>query len=218
MKFYYNFFFNPGLFGGMILTACLLIAGIVGLVFYILRGIGLGTIARRRGLNHSWLAWLPVGREWVIGSVSDQYQYVVKGEVKNRRKLLLGLSIGTGACSAAAVMAVLFMAVRLMAVEGILSDGAMASIMMGPVMAMLVAGCVSCAAGIVLYVFRQMALYDLYRSCDPHNAVAYLVLAIVFGFLEPIFWMVVRKKDGGMPPRRERPVVEEPVYREPWEN
>lgn len=214
---YYDYYFNPGLFGGIILIAYLTVAMLLGLTFYILRSVGLQTIAKRRGLNHSWLAWLPVGREWIIGSVSDQYQYVVKGENRNKRKLLLGLSIGTGACSAAAAVPLVLMAVRLAAAEGILSDSAMASIMMGPVLTALVMACVSGAMGIVLYVFKQMAMYDLYRSCDPHNAVAYLVLAIVFGVLEPVFLMVLRKKERGMPPRKERPTVEEPVYREPWE-
>jgi hypothetical protein len=47
-----------------------------------------------------------------------------------------------------------------------------------------------------------IALYDLYRSCDPNNAVAYLLLTIFVNWLTPVFLMIVRKKDEGMPPRK----------------
>ena len=58
------------------------------LVCYVLQSYGLYTIANRRGIRNSWLAWVPVGNMWILGSISDQYQYVAKGKVKNRRKLL----------------------------------------------------------------------------------------------------------------------------------
>ena len=65
----------------------------LSVVIYIFHSLGLYTIANRRGIHHSWLAWLPVGNLWLLGSIADQYQYVVKGKIKNRRKVMLGLSI-----------------------------------------------------------------------------------------------------------------------------
>lgn len=66
---------------------------VIGLVAYVLMAVGLYTIAKRRGIRNSWLAWIPVANYWLLGCISDQYQYVAKGQNKSRRKLLLTLSI-----------------------------------------------------------------------------------------------------------------------------
>jgi hypothetical protein len=64
------------------------------------------------------------------------------------------------------------------------------------------------AVTVALCVIRYMALYDVYRSLDPNNAVLYLVLSILFSPTEPFFLFFNREKDLGMPPRK-RPIVEE---------
>ena len=66
---------------------------LLAVVVYVFQSIGLYTIAKRRGIQNPWLAWLPIGSEWIAGSIADQYRYVVKGEVKNKRKTLLILNI-----------------------------------------------------------------------------------------------------------------------------
>ena len=57
------------------------------------------------------------------------------------------------------------------------------------------------AAGLVVY--QYISLYDLYQSCNPGNSVAFLVLSAVFPFLASFFLFADRKKERGMPPRRE---------------
>ena len=79
-------------FAGVLLVFGL-IALVVSLVMVIFQGVGLYTMAKRRGIKHAWLAWIPVGNSWLVGCIADQYRYVAKGEVKNRRKILLALSI-----------------------------------------------------------------------------------------------------------------------------
>ena len=74
------------------LQVCSLLIGMVG---YIFGGIGLYTICRRRCIPNAWMAWVPVLQVWVLGSVSDQYRYVAKGQVKSKRKVLLILEIIT---------------------------------------------------------------------------------------------------------------------------
>lgn len=191
----------------------LILAAIVGIVCYVLRCVAVQHIARRRGLSKPWLVWLPVGTEWIIGSISDQYRYVVKGEVKSKRKILLGLSLTNFLCGVTMLSFLVYLVVRMTVGGQDMSDSAMASIAMAAVLGLEGVGTVASIVGIVLLVFRSMAMYDLYHSCDPNNAVAYLVLGIVFGFLEPIFLMIIRKKDSGMPPRRDVfPERSEPDY------
>ena len=62
---------------------------------YVLTALALYTVARRRGLKNPWLAWIPVADSWLLGSLSDQYRYVVKGEHTHRRAFLLFFRILT---------------------------------------------------------------------------------------------------------------------------
>lgn len=182
------------------------------MVSYVLHSLGLYTIAERRGIRHSWLAWVPGGNIWILGSISDQYQYVAKGKVKNRRKLLLGLAIGLIVVYVGWIVA---MMLSLILSEGIAS-GAAAAVILAVLGALAIV-----ALAILALVYEYMCLYDLYHSCNPGNATAFLVLSILFTVTMPFFVFACRKKDLGMPPRKQpvpQPVIEvvqeEPVTEE----
>lgn len=203
----------------------LLVYGL-SILMYVLRAIGMYSIAKRRGIKSPWMAWVPVVDQYLLGSISDQYHYVVKGENKSKRKALLTLNI---------IMWVLYIAMMAMygvvmfnmvtgAIDG-MSESAMLEVIIGPTIGMLGISLPIIGIAIAIMIIRYMALYDLYQSCSPNNAVLYLVLGIVIGFLEPIFIFVSRKKDDGMPPRKAEPVgyipqqpayqPAEPVYQPP---
>lgn len=158
-------------------------------VKYIFGSLGLYTIADRRAIRHSWLAWLPVGNIWILGNISDQYQYVVKGKIKNRRKLMLGLEI--------ALFAGYFLWLFVMLFNLAVGNELLATLLL------IFGGLAIFAATIWFVVCQYMAYYDLFRSCEPNNAVLYLVLSIVFPVTLPFFVFACRKKDLGMPPRKQ---------------
>lgn len=185
-----------GFLGVFLVLYYLLIIGF-GIVTYIFQSVSLYSIAKRRGIHHSWLAWIPVGEAWLLGSVSDQYQYVAKGRIRNRRRVLLGLNIAMFVLLFVIVAALVAIAVgetAVMEAGGVLIGSSFAIMLLG-YLAMLV-------IAIVLAVFRYVALYDLFASCDPGNEVLYLVLSILFGITLPFFMFACRGKDRGMPPRR----------------
>jgi hypothetical protein len=66
-------------------------------------------------------------------------------------------------------------------------------------------------------VFHYLTVYDLYKSCTKRYSVLYLVLSIVFKFLEPVLLFLCRDKEEGMPPRRvvKPDVAEASADREP---
>jgi len=184
---------------------------ILNIATYVLTSLALYTLAQRRGIRHGWLAWIPVVNCWIIGSLSDQYRYLVKGAIKSKRKSLLVLSILNSALITAAIT---------LAVVTLTS---MAMNFRREVLGLVVAiGCV----GLVLLgisvgrlVVRFMALHDVYNSMDPENGVLFLVLSILFPVTEPFFLFFHRNKDLGMPPRRDA-VRQEPVWQaaqEPWD-
>lgn len=176
--------------------------GLFGIAAYILTSLAIYTVSRRRGLKNAWLAWVPVINCWLLGSLSDQYQYVVKGENKSKRKWLMILNILKAAL-------VLMLVVLCLVTAGALIANHHADIM-GAVVALLALVLPLCAVTIAFCVIRYMALYDVYRSMDPNNAVLYLVLSILFRPTEPFFLFFNREKDLGMPPRKHRFVEEQP--------
>lgn len=179
----------------------------LSLVAYVFSALSLYTIARRRGIGKAWLAWVPLVNVWILGSISDQYRYVVRGEVKNKRKVLLTLRIVSAVLSVAATIRLVVMAVT--AFSGLaqgMAPGVLTSELLGGVLSGLLISIPMAGLGIVALVFEIMALYDVYTSCDPSNNVLYLILSIIPGIntiTQPLFLFLCRDQDAGMPPRRE---------------
>ena len=124
------------------------------ILVYILQSLGLYTIAMRRGIRHPWLAWVPFGIHWILGSIADQYQYVAKGKVKNRRKVLLGLMIAL-----AVLVLVLFGAVIALMVSMINAEFNMSydeSQMILPGILMLVAYLAMMVIAVIITVYEYV--------------------------------------------------------------
>jgi len=179
----------------MVLLGVLAVIALVALVFWVLRAFSLYTIAKRRGIRNAWLSWIPMGDHWILGSLSDQYQHLVEGKIKSRRKILLILSLLSleiGACNGVFS--------GLLTAGVITEEAAGAFVLLSVIPSILGAG-----IGIAALVFYHMCNYDLYRSCDPKNAVAYLVIGIFIPVTEPFFYLVNRRKDRGMARRTAEP-------------
>lgn len=191
---------------------------IISIVSYVLLAIGLYTIAKRRGIKHPWLAWIPVGDAWLLGCISDQYHYVARGEVKSKRKWMLGLSIVVIACAVLMIVVAVSMLVNVINVgletNFVMDDATAMELVLGPVLSILGLCFLVIIPSISLAVLEYIALYDLYASCEPSNKVLYLVLGIFFGIVTPIFVFICRNKDLGMPPRRDQ-MFQQPAWQQP---
>ena len=172
----------------LILLGVLAVVLLVSVIFWIISSLSLQSIARRRGIRNAWLAWVPIGNQWILGSIADQYQHLIQGKITSRRKILLWLGLANFVVSV---------------IGGILSGviGATAQTeeqMMVFSVVNLVSSLGGMALGITVLVFYHMSNYDLYRSCNPKNAVTFLVLGIIFPVTQPFFYLSCRKKDLGM--------------------
>jgi hypothetical protein len=186
------------------------ISSLISVAAYVFSALAIYTIAQRRDIKNPWLAWIPMVNVWILGSISDQYRYVAKGEVKNKRKILLGVNILNFILTWVAVIKMIVTIVGVVVGETYLTDEmeAIRQILVSVAFFAPVA-----ILGIVGFVVEIMALYDLYSSCEPANNVLYLVLSLVPGIntvARPLFLFLCRDKDNGMPPRRET-VVENPA-------
>ena len=185
---------------------------------YVLSSLGLYTIAKRRGISNPWLAWIPVANAWILGSISDQYRYVTKGQIKNKRKTLLIMECVSIVLSVVLVVSMTVSMIGVVAENMNATEEQMISAVLGAMAYILVGSLGLAALAIATMVVRYMAMYDLYTSVNPANNVLFLVLSIIFNVTEPFFIFFNRKKDGGMPPRCDIPIQPQPVIREPWEN
>jgi hypothetical protein len=185
-------------------------SGIVAIASYVFCALALYTIAQRREIKKAWLAWVPVLNVWILGSISDQYRYVVKGEIRSKRKVLLTLNIINFILGWAAVIKVI-VTIVMFAFGRIDLNNEMEVIRQA--LGSLVWFIPVAILGIVSLIFRIMALYDVYTSCDPANNVLYLVLSLIPAInqvTQPLFLFLCRDKDDGMPPRRDA-AAEEPA-------
>ena len=175
---------------GIVLVCC-----VVG---WVLRSMSLHSIAKRRGIRNAWLAWIPIGNRWVLGSVSDQYQHLAQNKVTSRRKIMLIL----GAVSAVlytvsygATFAQFFIQLGALSEEQVLTSAVFS----------MVPSALTSVVGIAMLVFYHMCNYDLYRSCRPNGATPFLVLGIIIPVCEPFFYLACRKHDMGMPQPKAEP-------------
>ena len=173
---------------------------------YFLRSIGLYAIAKRRGISNPWLAWIPVAWVWILGSISDQFRYVTKAQVKNKRVTLLVMQL-IQVVATTALMVILGVAVAELVNMGIVSGDEEALMTEAMILVFKFMGMALVLGGIALAtaIIRYIALNDLYMSVNPGNAVVFLVLSILFSITEPFFIFFNRKKDTGMPPRCDVP-------------
>ena len=182
---------------------------LLSITAYVLSSLGLYTLAKRRGIKNPWLSWIPVVNCWIIGSLSDQYRYVVKGQVKNKRKALLALNTIVVIVAISVLVISIVMVVRITGTMQNtpmdLVNGKIVELVMGPVIAWVVLFMVYFAMAIAVMVVHYIAMYDIYTSCDPQNNILFLVLSILFSITEPFFLFFNRNKDGGMPPRKPEP-------------
>ena len=218
MSYDYSYMMGEMLGTGIVTSLLSSIPSILlSIATYGFSAMALYTLAKRRGLNHPWLAWIPVVSCWLMGSLSDQYRYVVKGENKSKRKVLLTLSIINSCLCLVMIVVAVVMTINLINISMVGADEmAVLSAVMGPVMG--VAGlCLPLLGVAIAYaILYYMALYDVYKSMDPGNCVLFLVLSILFSITEPFFLFFNRNKDMGMPPRRQEPQYI-PPQEDPWQ-
>ncbi|MBQ9761699.1 MAG: hypothetical protein IJV82_01320 [Oscillospiraceae bacterium] len=186
-------------------------ADVLSIASYVLLALGLYTMAKRRGIRKPWLAWIPLVNLWLVGCLSDQFQYVALGQQKNRRKTLLILEL---VCFVLALVLAVVLVIFLVGLIGLIVPDFSVEILeellqfsetelvqwlkarlnqvseintyfrnsIWQLSIMALVGLLLSGLGIWLAVVQYMAYYDLFRSTDPKNAGMYLTLSIVLSF------------------------------------
>ena len=176
-----------------------------GIALYVFRSWGLFTMARRRGIQKAWLAWIPMLHLWVLGSLSDQYRYVVRHQYRNKRKWMLGLSV------AGLVLGLVFsclyaagMVSTLMGLPKIQNYQDLLYMLRYQPVLVAATGVSAVAAGVrlLMMLLQWTSLHDIYASSRPEKKGRFTLLSILLPVTAPVFLFICRDDDKGMPPRK----------------
>ncbi len=192
---------------GILMLIYLVLIGIA-IANYVLQAFALMRIANRRGIKNGWLAWLPYGNAWVIGSIADHYD----GTRGIKRKLRWVILISLLLASALIFVGYIGMMVTVISANVI---GGNQEIMY-PEMPMqaaisaiifyivLIIGII---ASMIPSMLQYIAIYKIFESTAPARTVLLFVLSALVPLAQGICLMCVREK--GYPFPVETP--EEPV-------
>lgn len=203
---YHTDFYGLDMMVWSVVGAVLMVTLMISLAFFLLKGWGLFAMAHRRGLKKAWLSWIPVGQDWIRGSISDQYRYLTAGKIQHRRVILSVISAAYLMLKTIGVVMILrHLSLAIVGLMGFGYPNHIGYHMAHVIFASGSVGFLTTCSWIARVIFHHMCMYDLYRSADPKNDTAMTVLGIVLPILEPFFVLSLKEKDEGMPPRRDRP-------------
>ncbi len=74
------------------LLAVMLVCVVLTVVVYVLQSLALYTIAKRRGIEHAWMAWVPFVCNYMLGKIADEYNERVEHRATYFRWVLVILS------------------------------------------------------------------------------------------------------------------------------
>lgn len=157
---------------GMSTFAVFLMIGIGVLVLglYVLKSLALMQMAKDKGVNNPWLAWIPILDVYILGHILGQ----LDSHIHVNSQVVGGVDCGVHlkVAKPEIVLTVLYL------------------IMLFGDIVPIIGSAIALLAGLLLLV----ALYELYRMFDNKNALLYTILSGVFMPLIPIFLFMNRNK------------------------
>ncbi len=175
---------------------------------YIMHSIAYCRIAKRRDIKAPWLAWIPVARYWVIGSLTDDFDRHESGHDRHFRWVLLiaaivyTLAIIVFCAGIAAIVPLVGNAIEGNEYDMFANIMQMAFSMEFGIFGLTV-------GGIIISVLGYICLYKLYESLNPKYSLLFFLLSIFINLFGPICLLCLRNK--GYQYSEEAPTIPEAV-------
>ena len=183
---------------GMVLLMFLipmLIGFVLGLVLYIFESIGLYKLAKNCRLPAPGLAWVPIADGYVLGRLAEVSDRTVGKKSLPYRIILPLLEAFMLIMSAVTSFFSIVMTVRAVVLG---HTGDIVSLEASIGVLLVVLGLLMLAV-IAVCVFLYLALYRVYRLFAPENAVAFIVVSILFPVTTSFFLFSLRDRQPGAP-------------------
>ena len=187
---------TSGILVAIILVIVYLVFGALAFASYILTSLSLYTIGSRRLIKNSWLSWLPIGKEYILGKIAEEYD-AKNGINRKWGKIMLILS-AIGNIGFVVFFVVYFVSV-IMAMSigdtGINVEAFRHSALIGIVLSFLLAYVAAIICLTALQFLTYICYFKLFESTVTEKAVKYLLISLLVPFGMPI--CLYRAKDKG---------------------
>lgn len=199
----------------MICAIILLVCGIFGLLSYILRGIGMYTMAKRQGMDYAWLAFVPFARTYLHGELAGGIRLKNK-TIQNPGIWLLALPFLYGAVYSLLYAVQWFVGFGVLANYDFLSPHGpdiSAGSLMGIVVVFMIGAIASLGYTAVYKTFEILINHQiLERFTSKNMSIAHAVLCTFIPLYEPICFFVMRNRpfNPGMEPPTQQPFMQSP--------
>ena len=163
--------------GGLLigLIGILFFVALIAIAFYVFNSLMLYKLAKKRGAENAWLAWIPYGCEYLLGKIGGPMVLFGKWNIaKPELILLLGpialwlVSWILGVFAAVPFIGVLF--------------GAIATV-------------IGFLGNIAILVFRLCVLYRIFTAYVPKNTALTYTLVSIISITVPFFYASILKKE-----------------------
>lgn len=202
----------------MICGIILIVWAIFALLSYILKGVGMYTMAKRQGMDYAWLAFIPFARTYLHGELAGSIRLKNKS-IQNPGIWLLALPFLYGAVYSLLYGMVWFIgmgSLTRLAFNGVLSYGRTdlsGGAVMGIVVMVLILSVVSLAYTAVYKSFSVLVNHQILERFTTKNmSVAHAVLCTLVPLYESICLFVMRNRpfNPGMEPPAPQPFMQSP--------
>lgn len=185
----------------VVLVVFLIALGVI-VTIYVLGAFGAYRLAKRRGMQNAWLAWLPVGQEYILGKMSDGISaedppYQKKGwwiayPIISGVYLLLSLA---GCILTIAAMPDCIEKMEWAMISGSEEDvlSAVFSIFSGSGTAVLILSELVSLLSVAAVIIGSILLYRVYKRYMPNAAMAFAICGGIFG-LHWLFLFIIRNR------------------------
>ena len=171
---------------------------------YIMTSWGLYSIASRRQISNPWLAWLPIGNYWIMGSIADEYDGR-NGLKRKWRMTLLILEIvvvvATIVCIVAFFVSIFSFALQVELIEADVYDA------FDAIIPIYIAAILVAVVATALQALYMITLYKIFESTVPEKSVKYMLLSVMVPLASAICLMICRNKGYPNPGEMKMPVV-----------
>ena len=187
---------DPEAFRILLLVLCVIsvIATVFALIMYIFEAIGLYSVAKRRGLKHPFMAWIPYTNTYLFGKAAEQYETAVKGKSKNYKAILLSLSIILTAVTVLFNVVIYALSNSIVYLAQDCAYNSDATVLIISLILLYIALLV---VSVTYSVFYFIALHKIYRSFSTKSSTLLLIFSIIFTVIVPFVIFASRKKDDG---------------------
>lgn len=169
------------------------VLGVIGIVLFILNGLGLYKMAKNIEISNKWLAFIPIANNYVLGSISQKY---IKADGSKSAKFGIILPLLSLAKFILTIALFIFSVISVTSIISnvelaIENDSQMTMEMFKSFIPVIILYFVLLAIAIWYAVSYFIALWRVYSLYDSSNATVFLIVSILFGAITPIFLFIL---------------------------